>query len=93
MIETYDFEMFTKSGNNACRSVVNKSIKKIGGKSRITEASLLEYCRGLVAKVAEKHKEVRDTEPAWHMCQHINRSLVEAGYSFEISRYDLIRGI
>jgi hypothetical protein len=93
MIETYDFEMFTKSGNNACRSVVNKAIKKIMGKSRITESSLLEYCRGLVAKVAEKHGEVRDTEPGWHMCQHINRSLDEAGYSFEISRYDLIRGI
>jgi hypothetical protein len=93
MIETYDFEMFTKSGNNACRSVVNKAIKKIMGKSRITEASLLEYCRGLVAKVAEKHGEVRDTEPGWHISQHINRSLVEAGYSFEISRYDLIRRI
>jgi hypothetical protein len=93
MIETYDFEMFTKSGNNACRSVVNKAIKKIGGKRRITEESLLEYCRGLVAKVAEKHKEVRDTEPGWHMCQLINRSLDDAGYSFEISRYDLLRGI
>ena len=28
-LETYDFEMYSKPGNNACRSLVKKAIKKI----------------------------------------------------------------
>lgn len=88
-LETYDFEMFSKAGNNACRSVVKKAINKINGTKRITEDTFVEYIRGLVSKVADKHGEVEDTEPTYHIAELINKSLSEAGYAFSISRYNL----
>ncbi len=88
-LETYDFEMFSKAGNNACRSLVKKAIKKITGTKRITEDTFTEYIRDLVSKVADKHAEIEDTEPTYHIAELINNSLSEAGYSFSISRYNL----
>jgi hypothetical protein len=87
-LETYDFEMFSKAGNNACRTVVKRTIKKINGTKRITQEEITEYCTNLIKKVAEKHSEVYDTEPGWHIAELINKSLTEVGYQFKLSRYD-----
>ncbi len=87
-LETYEFEMFTKAGNNACRSVVQKAIKKITGPKRITQEEITQYCANLINKVEEKHPEIGDTEPGWHIADLINRSLAEVGYQFQVSRYD-----
>ena len=87
-LEIYDFEMFSKAGNNACRSVVKKAIKKITGTKRITQEEITQYCTALIKIVAEKHGEVYDTEPGWHIAELINKSLTEVGYQFKLSRYD-----
>jgi hypothetical protein len=87
-LETYDFEMFSKAGNNACRSVVKKAIKKITGTKRITQEEITKYCTTLINKVADKHSEIKDTEPVWHIAELINKSLSEVGYQFKLSRYD-----
>jgi hypothetical protein len=83
-LETYDFEMFSTSGNNACRSIVKKAINKISGTKRITEEEITQYCTTLINKVAEKHGEVKDTEPSWHIAKLIDKSLEEVGYKFSI---------
>ncbi len=87
-LETYDFEMFSNDGNNACRSVVKKAINKITGTKRITQEEITQYCKDLINKVAEKYGEVEDTEPGWHIAELINKSLTEVGYQFKVSRYD-----
>jgi hypothetical protein len=89
-LETYDFEMFSKAGNVACRSVVNKAINKINGAKRITQEEITQYCKDLIGKVAEKHGEVEDTEPGWHIAEHINKALSDVGYQFKVSRYDIL---
>ena len=87
-LETYDFEMFSKAGNNACRSVVNKATKKITGTKRITQDEIIKYCSQLITEVEKKHPEVSDTEPAWHIADLINKALEQVGYQFKVSRYD-----
>jgi hypothetical protein len=87
-LETYDFEMYSKAGNIACRSVVNKAINKINGTKRITQEEITKYCKDLISKVAEKHDEVGDTEPGWHIAEIVNRALSDVGYQFKVSRYD-----
>ena len=89
MLDKYDFEMFSKAGNSACRSAVKKAIKKITGPKRVTEDEILQYTRDLVSKIADKHGEVEDTEPTWHIAELVNRALSECGYGFKISRYNL----
>lgn len=87
-LESYDFEMFSKAGNVACRSVVNKAINKINGPKRITREEITEYCTGLIKKLADKHSEVYDTEPVYHIAEIVNKALSDVGYEFKVSRYD-----
>jgi hypothetical protein len=87
-LEVYDFEMYSKAGNNACRSVVKKAINKITGTKRVTQEEITQYCTNLIKKVEVKHGEVYDTEPVWHIAELINQSLTEVGYGFKLSRYD-----
>jgi hypothetical protein len=87
-IESYDFEMFSKAGNNACRSLVKKVIKKINGKNRVTKEGITEYCYDLIKDVAKKHREITDTEPEWHIAELVSESLKDVGYEFRVSRYD-----
>jgi len=87
-LETYDFEMYSKAGNNACRSAVKKAIKKITSKKRITQEEITQYCSDLIEGIAKKHREVNDTEPEWHIADLVSKSLSEVGYEFRVSRYD-----
>ncbi len=87
-LETYDFEMYSKAGNNACRSAVKKAVKKITGKKRITQEEITQYCSNLIEGIAKKHGEVNDTEPEWHIADLVSKSLSEVGYEFRVFRYD-----
>jgi polyhydroxyalkanoate synthesis regulator phasin len=87
-LDTYYFEMFSKAGENACRSIVKKIIKKINGKKRVTQEEMTQYCSDLIKGVAAKHSEINDTEPEWHIADLTNKALAEVGYCFEVSRYD-----
>jgi len=87
-LESYDFEMFSKAGNVACRSLVKKAIKKINGPKRITQEEITQYCTGLIKKVEDKHSEVYDTEPVYHIAELVNKALSDVGYQFKVSRYD-----
>lgn len=85
MKENYDFEMFSKAGNLACRNGVKKIYKKIEGKKRITQYEIECFVLDtVIKKIAEKHGEVWDSEPYWHIRSLTNRKLQEVGYCFTI---------
>jgi hypothetical protein len=88
MLKDYDFEMFSKAGNNACRSLTTKLYKIIGGKYRITQEDLLGVIRESIKKIEDKYPEVYDTEPGYHIQELVNKKLQEVGYGFQVSRYE-----
>jgi len=88
MLKDYNFEMFSKAGNNACRSLTMRLFKIIGGKYRITEEDLVEIIRERTKKIAITYPEVYDTEPGYHIQELVNKKLQAIGYSFQVSRYD-----
>jgi hypothetical protein len=84
MKENYEFEMFSKAGELACRNGVKKIYKKIEGAKRITQPEIEEFIRVVMDKIDVKHGEVWDTEPHWHIRNLTNRKLKEVGYSYTI---------
>jgi hypothetical protein len=84
----YNFEMYTTSGERACRSAVKRIFNKIGGDKRMTEEEVVALCSEEIKKVSVKHPEVNDTEPEGHIAQLVSEKCAEVGYSFRISRYD-----
>jgi len=84
MKENYEFEMFSKAGELACRNAVKKIYKKIEGKKRITQYEIEDFVHTLMNKINEKHSEVWDTEPYWHIRSLTNKKLEEVGYCFTI---------
>jgi two-component sensor histidine kinase len=89
-LESYDFEMFSPQGNEACRNLVRKISDKIGGKNRFDKADVIQLFRDGVKKIAETHSEVYDTEPTWHISDLITQVCSEVGYNFQIERWDLM---
>lgn len=88
-LENYpSFEMFSKGGNNACKSLTKKIFKKIGGKYRLTEEQVTEMISSECKKIEKKYPEVYDTEPGYHIAHLVNQKLKEVGYCFEVSRYN-----
>ena len=84
MKENYEFEMFSKAGELACRNGVKKIYKKIEGKKRITGYEIEEFVTAVMDKINKKHGEVWDTEPNWHIRNLTNQKLKEVGYCFTI---------
>ena len=84
----YEYEMFTKSGNKACHSLVTKICKKIQGNKRLSKEEVLKMVVDGINKIAIKHGEVNDTEPEANICYQVNKELMRVGYGYEISRWD-----
>lgn len=83
------YEMFTKSGDRACHSLVTKITKKINGKTRVSKEQIVTMVNEGIKKIAEKHAEVNDTEPEGWIVERVSNSLREVGYGFQITRWDL----
>ena len=86
-LETYSFEMYTKSGDNACRSIVRAAWKKIEGKKRVTQDQIKKYVKYRMHKLYSngKHKEIYDTEPGQHIFYLVCKKAREIGYNFNDS--------
>ncbi len=83
------YEMFTKSGDKMCHSLVVKIEKKEKRKYRVTKEEVIQMISEGMKKISEKHSEVNDTEPEYHICSRVNKICSEMGYGFDISRYDI----
>lgn len=79
-----DFEMFSKAGNKACANLVKKITKIICGNRKVTLTNIEELVEVGINKIAEKHGEVQDTEPPYHIMFYVNNCLKSEGYSFRI---------
>lgn len=83
------YEMYSKSGDKACHSLVMKITKKINGKKRVSKEEILTMVNDGIKKIAEKHAEVNDTEPEGWIVERVSNALKEVGYGFVITRWDL----
>jgi hypothetical protein len=84
-----DFEMFTKAGNKRCQAITKKAIRKIFGKTRITQEELMRFIGAEIKKVSVKHGEIHDSEPPFHIKFYMLKACKIAGYNFEFDRYDV----
>lgn len=83
-MEKVNYEMFSKAGERACQSLVNKITKKIFGNTRVTEDIIEKMIDIGMDKISIKHSEVGDSEPRWHIRYEVNKALEENFYSFTI---------
>ncbi len=90
MNDNATFEMFKKSGNNACRALVRRAESRIGSMRKTTEEDVIEILAKGLNKIYKTHREVFDSEPPYHICHYVNAMLEREGYAFEIDSYDLV---
>jgi len=81
-LDKYKFEMYTKAGDNACRSIVRAAWKKLGGTKRISGQEMFDYVKERMDVVKVKHPEVYDTEPNYHIYLLVAKKAKEYEYDF-----------
>lgn len=69
------FEMYTKAGDSACQTQLNKIVKFIEKGKGITPEVINSMYNNAMKKISIKHGEVYDTEPAWHLRDRIRKAL------------------
>jgi len=69
------FEMYTKAGDSACQTQLNKIVKFIEKGKGITPEVINSMYEDAMKKIAVKHREVYDTEPEWHLKDRIKKAL------------------
>jgi hypothetical protein len=87
-LEFYDFEMFSKKGNTACRKLVTKVFNRIEGNHRVCKEHIINLLKEGVEKISEIHPEVNDTEPGYHISELVTQMCDQVGYKYKISRWD-----
>lgn len=70
-----EFEMFSKAGDRACQTQLNKIVKFIEKGKRVTPDIIYTMYVDAMKKIAVKHGEVYDTEPEYHMRARIRKAL------------------
>lgn len=88
-LKTYYFEMFSKEGEEACRSIVKKMFRKLNGKYRLTREDIIDICSTEIKKVSKKFPEVYDTEPTMHIADLVKAMSDVVGYNHDITRWDI----
>ena len=83
------FEMFTKAGDKACASLVNKAIRKLNGKAKVTQSEIVVLLQKGMNKISLTHREVGDSEPPYHVARLVNKEISKCGYNWEIDCYDI----
>jgi hypothetical protein len=71
------FEMYTKAGDSACQTQLNKIVKFIKTGKGVTPEVIQTMYEDAMKKIAVKHREVNDTEPEWHLKDRIRKALQE----------------
>ena len=82
------FEMFTKAGDKKCKAIAKKALRKVFGKTRVSKTELEELVKAEIKKASDKHREIYDSEPSYHISHYINKGLQKAEYSFEVDSYN-----
>lgn len=69
------FEMYTKAGDVACQTQLNKIVKFIEKGKGITPETIYSMYYDAMKTISIKHSEVFDTEPEWHLKDRIRKCL------------------
>jgi len=69
------FEMYTKAGDSACQTQLNKIVKFIERGKGVTPEVIKSMYENAMVKISIKHREVFDTEPEWHLKDRIRKCL------------------
>ena len=83
------YEMFSKQGNRMCHNLVCEIEDKVKGKYRVTKEEVIEMIVEGIKNISDKHSEVNDTEPEYHICSRVNKICNEVGYAFDINRFEV----
>ena len=85
------YEMFTKTGDRKCQSIVNKLIKKIFSKKRVTMEDIQELAGKEIAKayMNKKTSEIMDSEPPYHIYFYVDKAVQIAGYDWNWDSYNI----
>ena len=83
-----DYAMFSKGGNKAVLQLVKRIIKKIKGKTKVTQKGLNAEISAELKKISKKYPEVNDTEPEMGIQYTINPFLKSEGYNWGTDRYE-----
>jgi hypothetical protein len=76
------YEMFSKSGDNACLALTKKLVKKAMSKTHITMHDLQEIAVAGQKKIATKFDEVHDSEPPIHIAWAVRQALKKMHYDW-----------
>lgn len=86
-LDNYNFEMFTKAGENACRSIVRAAWKKLAGRRRVTAQEMYDYLKIRMDKTSGGYPEVYDTEPREKIYRLVAMKAKEFDYDYS-SHFD-----
>ena len=81
-LDKYYFEMFSKAGENACRSIVRSAWKKLAGTRRISAQDMYEYLRTRMNKSGNRFPEIWDTEPREKIFYLVAKKAKEYDYNY-----------
>jgi len=84
-LDSYYFEMFSKAGEAACRSVVRAAWKKLAGKKRVTGKEMAIFVETMMGEKSKKYPEIWDTEPRDKIRYLISKKAEEYEYDFKES--------
>jgi hypothetical protein len=74
------FEMYSKAGDTACQTQLNKIVKFIQTGKGVTPDVIETMYDDAMKKISVKHREVYDTEPEWHLKDRIRKALQDNFY-------------
>jgi hypothetical protein len=84
-LDNYYFEMFSKAGEAACRSVVRAAWKKLSGRTRVTGKEMANFVETIMGEKSKRFPEIWDTEPREHIRHLIAKKAEECEYDFSES--------
>lgn len=91
-VTVVNYEMYTSSGEKACRKLVDGISTRILGDKRVSGEEIQKMLEEETAKIAKTHREIYDTEPRGEIARQVNKTLKKAGYAFGFDSYQHLRG-
>ena len=89
-----DFEMPTPEGNDKAKEIVLEALNKMFYEDDFTRRKIISLLNHRISNAysdkSTKYKDIKDTEPKECITEQINKAVLETGYGYKISRFDLI---
>ena len=88
----YDFEMFSKQGNEKVKEIILETLNKMFYDEKINRRKLLNFISHKINEAysdkSKAFREIHDTEPEVHIAEQVNKAMKETGVGFKVNRFD-----